>query len=61
MSENITSFMVVRLPQFNSLVEGRDIVPVIDKLFYAGMKRCPWADVFDEDYFRKKCLKKFGS
>lgn len=47
----INGFLVVRLPQLNYLVLGRDIVPCINGIHYAGIDRQRWLDIFDEDFY----------
>lgn len=43
--------VVVRLPHLNHMVPDRDVLPCINGLYYAGVDRQRWIDVFDEDYF----------
>jgi hypothetical protein len=50
----INGFVVVRLPHLNYLVPGRDVIPCIDGLYYAGVDRQRWIDLFDEDYYAKR-------
>ena len=50
----INGFIVVRLPQLNYLVQERDVLPCLDGIYYAGIDRQRWVDVFDEDYYTKK-------
>jgi hypothetical protein len=47
----IIGFLVVRLPQLNYLVPGRDVTPCIGGLCYSGIDRQRWADVFDDDFY----------
>ena len=50
----ITGLIVVRLPHLNYLVEGRDRIPVLNGLYYSGVDRQRWSDVFDEDFYSKR-------
>jgi hypothetical protein len=50
----INGFIAVRLPHLNYLVPGRDVIPCLDGLYYAGMDRQRWVDLFDEDYYAKR-------
>jgi len=47
----INGLAVVRLPHLNYLVPGRDVVPCLNGIYYAGVDRQRWADVFDEDFY----------
>jgi len=47
----INGFLVVRLPAMNFLVPGRDVVPSINGVYYAGVDRNRWADVMDMEYY----------
>jgi hypothetical protein len=49
----INGLVVVRLPHLNYLVPERDTVPCIDGIYYTGIDRQRWADVFDEDFYAK--------
>jgi len=50
----IVGFIVVRCPEFNYLIKGRDSVPRIGDLYYSGIDRQRWVDVFDEDYYANR-------
>lgn len=47
----INGFLVVRLPHLNYIVPGRDLVPCLGDICYAGVDRQKWLDVFDQDFF----------
>jgi hypothetical protein len=47
-------YLVVRLPNLNYLVDKADVVAPINGVYYAGVKRQAWADVFDETYYHQK-------
>lgn len=47
----INGFLVVRLPHLNYIVPGRDMVPCLGDICYAGVDRQKWLDVFDPDFF----------
>jgi hypothetical protein len=49
----INGFAVVRLPNLNYLVPERDVIPFANGIYYAGVDRQRWADVFDEDFYAK--------
>jgi len=46
-------YLVVRLPNFDYLVDKRENIAPINGVYYAGVKRQAWADVFDEAYYRR--------
>jgi hypothetical protein len=50
----IAGLVVVRLPSLNYLVAGRDRIPVINGIYYSGVERQRWADVFDEEFYSKR-------
>jgi hypothetical protein len=50
----VAGFVVVRRPELNSLVEGRDLVPRLGSIYYSGVDRQRWADVFDEDFYANR-------
>jgi hypothetical protein len=47
-------FVVVRRPEFNYLVPGREVVPRIGDVYYRGVDRQRWIDVFDEDFYSNR-------
>lgn len=51
---DINGFIVVRLPHLNYLVPNRDVIPCVNGIYYAGLDRQMWADIFDEDFYGKK-------
>jgi hypothetical protein len=50
----ITGLIAVRLPHLNFLDPGRDVVPCINGIYYAGVDRQRWVDVFDDEFYAKK-------
>lgn len=50
----VNGFVVVRIPTMNFLVPGRDVVPCVNGIYYAGVDRNRWADVMDDDYYEGK-------
>jgi hypothetical protein len=50
----INGLTVVRRPHLNYLVPQRDIIPCVNDVYYAGVDRQRWADVFDEDFYARK-------
>jgi hypothetical protein len=51
---DINGLVVVRLPHLNYLLPKRDVVPFVKDVYYSGLDRQRWADVFDEDFYTKK-------
>lgn len=54
----MNGFAVVRLPNLNYVDERRQACPVIGDVYYSGIKRLPWTDVFDEDFYRHRMPEK---
>jgi hypothetical protein len=51
---NIAGFIVVRRPKFNYSVHSREPIPAVNHVYYTGIDRQRWADVFDDDFYAKK-------
>jgi hypothetical protein len=52
----INGFLVVRLPSENQVVPvpSEPVLPSVNGIFYAGIDRCAWCDVYDEAYYADK-------
>ena len=50
----INGFLVVRLPSENEVVPSERVLPSVNGIFYAGIDRCAWDDLYDEDYHTGK-------
>jgi hypothetical protein len=50
----LNGFAVVRLPHLNYLVPECDVIPHARGMYYAGVTRHGWADVFDEDFYAER-------
>jgi hypothetical protein len=44
----INGFLVVRLPLENEVVPSAQVLPSVNGIFYAGIDRCAWSDLYDE-------------
>ena len=51
---SINGFVVARLPHLNYLVREGDAVPCLNGIYYAGIDRQRWSDLFDETFYNKK-------
>ena len=52
----INGFLVVRLPSENPVVPAPSarVLPSGNGIFYAGLDRCAWDDLYDEAYYMGK-------
>jgi hypothetical protein len=50
----INGFLVVRLPSENEVMPSAQVLPGVNGIFYAGVDRCAWDDLYDEAYYMGK-------
>jgi hypothetical protein len=59
----INGFLVVRAPEENEVVHVPPVrlVPSLNGIFYAGIDRCEWFDLYDEDYYSGAAPRRIAS